>query len=58
MHSVSRQQQRLQPRGKGEVAEGSDVVIGEVDGFELVLGDAEVLDGGDLVTFLEPYCIS
>jgi len=38
-------------RAEREVAEEGDVVVGEVDGFILVFGDAEVLDGGDLVTF-------
>jgi hypothetical protein len=40
----------LQATEEGEVGQGSDLVVGQVEGIELVLCDTEVLDGGYLVT--------
>ena len=51
MNSISRQQQRPQPVREREVAKSRDIVVCEIDRFVLVLRDAEVLDGGNLVTF-------
>ena len=47
-HPVSRQQQHAQPRRQGEVGDGCDVVVGEIDGI-LGTGDTEVLDCRDFV---------
>ena len=38
---VARQQEAAQSRGEGEVGEGGDVIIGEVDGVGLVLENGE-----------------
>ena len=38
---VARQQEAAQPRGEGEVGQGGDVIVGEVDGVGLVLEDGE-----------------
>ena len=50
-HSIPCQQESLQPRTQGEVRDGGDIIVGEVDAFVVFGDDAEVLDGGDSVAF-------
>ena len=43
------EEQGLDPGEEGDVVNLADLVVGEVDGVELVQGRTEVLDEGDLV---------
>lgn len=52
--AVLGQHQGLQARRERKVGEGGDGIVGEVDAL-LLLGDAQVLDGGDLVAFCTAF---